>query len=90
MVNPAERILGRDMPMIVGPATNDRIQQCHQHLLAHRLVRVDDSPDFLQESVRVLLRWLGQSFATVLADVLSEEIEPFVDMGEASLVRGED
>src|SRR6266446_8203260 len=63
MVHPAERILGRDMPVIVGPATNDRIQQFHQHLLAHRLVRIDYSPDLLQESVRVLLRWFGQGLA---------------------------
>ena len=73
MVHPAERLLGRDVPMVVGPATNDQVQPFHQHFLACGFVRVDDSSDFLQESVRVLLQWLHQRFAIILAEVLSGE-----------------
>ncbi len=66
MVHPVERLLGRTMLVVVGPATNDRVQQTNQHGLADRLVRIHDSTDFLQERVRVLLRRLHQWFAIVL------------------------
>src|SRR5262249_21154531 len=89
MVRPVESVLGRAALMIVGPATNDGVQQANQRCLADGLVRIDDSSDFLQERVRVLLRWFHQWLAIVFAEVLSQEIEPLVNMGDASLVGGE-
>src|SRR5271155_2921021 len=38
MVHPVERLLGRAMLMVVGPATNDRVQQADQQGLADRFV----------------------------------------------------
>ncbi len=35
MVHPVERFLGRAVPMVVGPATNDRVQQTYLRRLAH-------------------------------------------------------
>ena len=86
MVHPVERFFGRAVLMVVGPATNDRVQQANQQSLANGFVRADDSPDFLQEHVRVLLRRLHQWFAAVFAEVLSKEVEAFVDMCDAGLV----
>src|SRR5262249_32692227 len=86
MVYSVERFLGRTMSMVVAPATNDGVQQANQQGLAERFVRVDDFPDFLQERVRVLLGWLHQGFATVLTEILSEEIEALVDMSDACLI----
>jgi len=89
MVHPVERVFSRAVLMVVGPTPNDRIQLTNQHALADRLVRADDSTDFLQEHVRVLLRRFHQWFAVVFAEVLSEEVEPLVNMSDAGLVRRE-
>jgi hypothetical protein len=89
VVRPVERLFGRAVLVVVGPATNDGVQQANQQGLADRFVRVDDSPDFLQERVRVLLRWFHEWFAIVATEVLSEEVEAFVDVREACLVGGE-
>src|SRR6185295_203285 len=86
MVHPVERFLGRTMSMVVGPSTNDGVQQADQQGLADRFVRADDFPDFLQERVRVLLRRFYQWFAVVFAEILSEEVEALVDMSDACLV----
>ena len=85
MVHPVERLRGRAVPVVVGPATNDRVQQTDQHGLADGLVRVNQFPDFLQKHVRVFLRRFHQRLAVVFAEVLSEEVEPFVDMRDAVL-----
>ena len=89
MVHPVERLLGRTVPMIVGPATNDRVQQANQHCLADGLVRINNSTDFLQKRVRVLFRRFHQRLAVIFAEVLSEEVKPLVNMGDACLVGGE-
>src|SRR5262249_32811693 len=86
MVHPVERILGRAVSVVVGPATNNRVQQTNQHRLVNGLVRFDEPSDFLQERVRVLLRWFDQWLAVVLAEILSEEVEPLADMRDARLV----
>src|SRR5208337_4759626 len=62
MVHPVERFLGRAMLMVVGPATDDRVQQANQQCLADRFVRLNDSTDFLHKRVRVLLRRFHQRF----------------------------
>jgi len=86
MVHPVERVFGRAVLMIVGPAANDGVHQANQPCLAHRLVRVDDSSDFLQERLRVLFRRFRQRLAIVFAEVLSEEVESLADTGDTSLV----
>jgi hypothetical protein len=42
--------------------------------LADGLVRFNQSSDFLQEHLRVLLRWFHQRLAIVFTEVLSEEV----------------
>jgi hypothetical protein len=54
--------------------------------LAYGLVRCDDTPDFLQERVRVLLRRFHQWLAVVFAEILSKEVEPLADMRDTSFV----
>src|SRR6266404_2039779 len=89
MVHPVERLFGRAVLMVVGPATDDGVQQANQHGLADGFVRINNSTDFLHERVRVLLRRFHQWLAIVFTEVLSEEVEPFVNMGDARLVGGE-
>ena len=89
MVHALERCRCHTVPMITGPATNDRVQQFNQRCLTHGFVHADESPDFLQEGVRILLRWLDQWLAIIFSEILSEEIESLIDMGDARLVGGE-
>ena len=86
MVHPVERFLGRAVLVVVGPATNDGVQQANQQCLADGFIRINDSTDFLHKRVRVLLRRFDQWLAVVFAEVLSEEVEPLVNMGDARLV----
>jgi len=55
VVHPVERIRCHTVPVVVGPATNDRVQHPYQQCLAGRLVCLNQPPDFLQERLRVLL-----------------------------------
>ena len=55
MVHPVERFLGRTMSMVVGPATNDGVQQANQQGLADRFVRIDDFPDDIRDFAAI--RW---------------------------------
>jgi len=85
-VRPLERFRRYDMPMIVDPAPDDRIELTYQAFLAVGFVRIDDAPDFLQERVRVLFRWLDEQRATELAEMLSEEVEPLVNRRDAGFL----
>ncbi len=58
----------------------------YQVLLTGGFVRTDDAPDFLQERVRVLLRRRDEQFAVELAEILSEEVEPLVNMRDAGFL----
>jgi hypothetical protein len=81
-----ERLRCHDMPMIVHPAPDDRVELTYQAFLADGFVRIDDAPDFLQEHVRVLFRWLDEQFAVELAEMLSEEVEPLINMRDAGFL----
>ena len=81
-----ERLRRHDMPMIVHPTSDDRVELAYQAFLANGLVRIYDASDFLQERVRVLLRWLDEQCAVELAEMLSEEVEPLVNMCDAGFL----
>src|SRR6266705_1952642 len=85
-VHPLERLRRHDMPMIVHPAPDDRVELAYQAFLAGGFVRIYDPPNFLQERVRVLFRWLDEQCAAELAEMLSEEVEPLVNMRDAGFL----
>ena len=72
--------------MVVHPAPDDRVEQTNQVFLAGGFVRINDTSDFLQERVRVLLRRLNEQCATEFAEVLSEEVEPLLDVRDAGFL----
>ena len=85
-VHPRECFRRHDMPMVVRPSPNDRVEQANQVLLTRGFIRTDDAPDFLQERVRVLLRRRDEQFAVELAEMLSEEVEPLINMRDAGFL----
>ena len=72
--------------VIVRPAPDDGVELTNQPFLCGRPVRSDDRSDFLQEGVRVLLRRLDEQLAIILAEILSEEVEPFFDRRDAGFL----
>src|ERR1035438_3725769 len=85
-VHPLERLLRHNMLMKVRPAPDDRVEPTNQVFLTGGFVRFDDSTNFLQECVRVLLRRLDEQFAIELAETLSEEVEPLINMRDAGFL----
>jgi len=85
-VHPLERVRRHDVPMIVDPAPDDRVELTYQAFLAGGFVRINNPPDFLQERVRVLFRWLDEQCAVELAEMLSEEVKPLVNMRDAGFL----
>ena len=85
-VHQRECIRCHDMPMVVRPPPNDRVEQTNQVHLTRGFIRPDDAPDFLQERVRVLLRRPDEQFAAELAEMLSEEVEPLINMRDAGFL----
>ena len=73
---------GSDMPMIIGPTANDRIKPENQLFLRLVPTGLDSCPHFGQERLRVLLRWFDERQAFVATDILTEEVEAFVDRGD--------
>ena len=88
-VHPLERRRRHNAPMVVRPTSDDRVELSYQMQLTDGFVRLDEIPDFLQERVRVLFRRPYEQFAVELAEILSEEIKPLVNMRDASLLRRE-
>ena len=85
-VHPLERLCRHDVPMVVDPAPDDRVELTYQAFLTGGFVRIYDAPDFLQERVRVLLRRLDEQRAVEFAEMLSEEVEPLVNMRDAGFL----
>ena len=90
VVYAAEGLLAVDMPVIVGPSPQKRIE-LHDQVSGGRLpVDLEDRPDFLQQRLHVLSRRLDQKFAVwVLAYILPEEIEPVLNVSDRRFLRRE-
>ena len=71
--------------MIIRPPTYNGIELSDHIALCCRLVLLDHSPDFCQQRLRVLFRRRYQQLATILAQVLAEEVESILNAGHAGL-----
>ena len=67
MVHSLESLRRHDVPMVIHPTPDDRVEQTNQRFLTGGFVRIDDAPDFLQERVRVLLRRFDEQCAAEFA-----------------------
>ena len=81
-----ERPLRHDMAMVVGPATNDWVELTDQVGLADSATLTNQLPHLVQESVRIFLGGLDKQLAAILAEILSEEVEPLFNMGDAGFL----
>lgn len=74
------RLLCDDVPMVIRPASNHRIEQINQGFLLRRAVHPDGFPDAVQKRLYVFARRLNEKLAVVFAYILSEEVEALRDM----------
>ncbi len=81
----SERAIGRRMAMIIGPAPNDGVEHAYQVALLCCPKAAKCRPDFFQERMRVFLGRRRIDSAPPPTDVLSEEVEPLLDVGHAGL-----
>ena len=75
-----EGCLADDMPVVVHPTPNLRVEQGDQFIGSRLLVSLDDFPDVAQKRLQVLLRRFDQQLTVVFADVLAEEVEALCDV----------
>ena len=76
-----------DVTVIVGPATDDRVEQPDQILLLRGSILTNLITHLLQKGVHVLLGWCNQEFAAILSQVLPQEVEALFDMRDAGFLR---
>ena len=76
-----EGCLADHMVMIVGPPTNDGVKLRYQMAGCGLLVGLHDVPDVPKEGVHLLRGGFYEQFPRVLPDVLAQEIEAVLDVG---------
>jgi hypothetical protein len=86
-IHARERTFSNTVPMIVGPSPYDGVELNDQIFLCRRFILLDDSPDFCQSSLNVLLGGRDQQLPSILAYVMAEKIEPFLDVSHVSFFR---
>jgi hypothetical protein len=84
-----EGFLAADVPVIVGPSPDEGIELPYQMSRCRLLVSLDDSSDFAQERLHILLGGRYQELASVLAHLLSEKVESVLDVGGDGFLPGE-
>src|SRR5262245_55081221 len=82
-----EYFLTAYVPVIVRPSPDDRVKDRYQMPGCSSFIRSDDFPYFPQEGFDILPSRRNEQFAGVLADILSEKIETFLDVHDSGLFR---
>jgi len=86
-----KHVCANDVLMVLSPSSNDGVEHQDQPSSRERLVLLDEVPDLFQMSMHILLCWFDQQFVPfscfVLAYVLTQEVEPLLNMGDAGFFR---
>jgi hypothetical protein len=77
------------MAMIVGPSTNDGVELRYQMAGCGLLVGLHDVPEVPKEGVHILWGGFDKEFPRVFPDILSQEIETVLDVGDMGFCLGE-
>src|SRR5437588_7699462 len=85
-----EGFLADDMPVVVRPTSNHRVEFLYQFPSRQPFVGLHDRSDFLKECFHILLGWGNEQLVPfarlVLTYVLTEEVEPILDMRDEGLL----
>src|SRR5687767_6390482 len=85
MVNGTKGCHTDDMPVIVCPTGDDRVEHRYQLSSWRLFVGLYRFPDLIEERFHVLLRRLDEQLAVVLAYVLAQKVEPILNVRDAGL-----
>jgi hypothetical protein len=81
--------LADHMAMIVGPPANDGVELRYQIACRGLLVGLHDMPDVPEECVHILRGGFNEEFPRVLPDMLAQEIEAGLNVGDMGFRLGE-
>src|ERR1700679_468971 len=81
-----ERLQRHDVAMVIHPAPDDRVELNDQVFLTGSAILTHQLPHLFQKGMRVLLGWPDNQLAVKLAEVLSEEVEPLLDVRDAGFL----
>ena len=86
VIDASEDILADNVSMVVGPTPDDGIEAINQtNCREIATFGFDNRPHFLQKRLLLLLGWLYQEFAVVLAQSLPQKVEAIVDVSDGRL-----
>ena len=90
LVYMVKSLLAHDMAVVVGPASDHAIEAKDQYSGRESSVRLDGFSNLLEEGFDTLLGRFDQQFVLfarlVLAYILAEEVEPFIDVRDEGLL----
>ena len=75
VVHGAEYLSANDVPVVIGPTTNNRIELGDEVTGLRCLVGLYDPSNLCKERLDVLFRRLDKELAVILANILPEKIE---------------
>ncbi len=81
-----ERLHRHNVAVVVHPTPNDRVELSDQVYLTGSAILTHQLPHLFQKSMRVLLGRPDNQLAVKLAEVLSEEVEPLLDVRDAGFL----
>jgi hypothetical protein len=90
VIHGAKDLFADNMPVIVGPTSNEGVELVYQCPGIYRFIRLYDVPNLVEECLDILLRRRYQQLALftrlVLAHMLAQEIKPVLNLREACLL----
>ncbi len=69
VIHPSEDFLCNDVPVIIGPSPDDRIERLDQGYLGCRFGSLQNVPDFIQKALNVLSSGPDQEFSAKFPDI---------------------
>ena len=85
-----EGFFADDMPVVVRPASNNRVEFRYEFAGRQGFVGLHDLPNFLKECFHILFGWGNEQLVPfsrlVLAYILTEEIKPLLNMCDDGLL----
>src|SRR3989337_4550356 len=89
IIHLAEHSRRHNMPMVVRPTKDNRVERVDQLNLRRCRVRTQNGTRFHQERMRILTGRCYQKLSAVPSNMLPKKIKPIIDMRDTGLVRRE-
>ena len=89
VIDAGKTTFGNDVPMVIGPAPQERVELADQTFCLVPVPFLDVSASLFQHAADTLPCWFDQQLLSVFAHILAEEIKSLGDVGDDGLFFGE-